>query len=383
MKIIAVRLRAFLPRIIRRYLFEVPSGFEKTQTYCNIKGLSFFLVRSQEKKERNVPETPEAEVHWKFCLNHQLNHIHPDVWAAEIPHPYVISQDAHILTHERLLLVDGSYQLGLKNFEDHTLFKNYITIPKYKYLPGTSTVVSGPGANRYFHWLLDALPRIGILHQGGFKLSEIDNFLIPKNKLNVVEESLKILGIDYSCCQELHYSSCIQTENLILPSMPGRSGKPAPWVRDFLRNSFLKVANEIPNAYPRRFFISRKETRRVLNESEILPVLQKYGIESVQPEKLSFLEQVALFARAELVVAPHGAALANLIFSPPTTSVIELFSPNYVNVCFWWVARLGGLRYSYLEGEGDRPPKGYDPSFNRDNILVSPERLKSWLDTWF
>ena len=45
----------------------------------------------------------------------------------------------------------------------------------------------------------------------------------------------------------------------------------------------------------------------------------------------ALLEQVDAFAAAQVVVAPHGAALGNLVFCPPGVRVLELFAPRDVN----------------------------------------------------
>jgi capsular polysaccharide biosynthesis protein len=68
---------------------------------------------------------------------------------------------------------------------------------------------------------------------------------------------------------------------------------------------------------------------------------------------MSVAEQAKVFAEADVIVATHGAALANLCFASPGSTVIELFAPDYVNVCYWALAqRVPGLRYRYLVGEG-------------------------------
>ncbi len=74
---------------------------------------------------------------------------------------------------------------------------------------------------------------------------------------------------------------------------------------------------------------------------------------------MSVKEQVKLFAEAELVVAAHGAALTNLVFCSPGTRIVELFPPDYVNVCFWALStQVDGLEYRYLVGEGRRRRPG-------------------------
>jgi capsular polysaccharide biosynthesis protein len=68
-------------------------------------------------------------------------------------------------------------------------------------------------------------------------------------------------------------------------------------------------------------------------------------------ESMSVIEQAALFSQAEIIIAPHGSGLTNLIFCQPNTKVIELFSPNYVYHCYWWISNLVELDYYYYIGE--------------------------------
>ncbi|MEM6451583.1 MAG: glycosyltransferase 61 family protein [Cyanobacteria bacterium P01_D01_bin.105] len=380
---IAVKIRKNLPKQVQIYVFGMPRGCEKTHVYCSKTEQTYSVVRKDEKERRQPPETPEAAVHWKFCQDKRMIYHHPDVWLAQISNALIVGQDAHVITDTQTLLTDASIQFGLKDeYKNHVLFEGYAKLPKQQHIPGISAIINGPNARTYFHWLLDALPRIGILNQCTYELAKVDTFFIPQNNLPAISESLDLLGISTSRCQELRHNLSFRSEHLLLSSMPGNTGNPPYWAWKFLRDSFLRLSENVPDIYPQRFFISRKDTRRLLNESEIMSALNRRGISVIQPEKLSFIEQVALFARAELVVAPHGAALANLVFSPKTTSVVELFSPNYVNVCFWTIANLGGLRYSYLEGEGERPAEYFDPHLAREDILISPEKLELWLNSW-
>jgi capsular polysaccharide biosynthesis protein len=59
----------------------------------------------------------------------------------------------------------------------------------------------------------------------------------------------------------------------------------------------------------------------------------------------SVSEQARLFAQAEVIVAPHGGALTNLVFCQPLTKVVELFPPGYTPVCFWTITDAVGLSY--------------------------------------
>lgn len=49
--------------------------------------------------------------------------------------------------------------------------------------------------------------------------------------------------------------------------------------------------------------------------------------------------QIEIFSSSEVVVAPHGAGLANLVFLPDNAIVIELFDRSFINRDFMMRAR--------------------------------------------
>jgi capsular polysaccharide biosynthesis protein len=86
----------------------------------------------------------------------------------------------------------------------------------------------------------------------------------------------------------------------------------------------------------RAIYVSRLDsTRRVMtNERALIAALEAIGIEHVSMGGRPMEEQIAIFAGASLVVAPHGAALTNLIFARPGAMLYELFPANYPQNCY-------------------------------------------------
>lgn len=373
-------LRSLLPDKWKSLLFRPPEGAVKTEEFCRKNDHPFHRIRNHLEYTRKLPDTPDQKIHWMFLK--KVHYSYPEIWVASIPELCVVGRFGHILTPDRHLLTDASYYLGSQNPSKHALFTEFVTIPKKEHLGGTSTILTGPSTRGYFHWLTDSLPRLFLLEKAGYSLDEIDHFITPPAGLSAISETLDLLGIEPGRRHETSVRSTITTSRMVLPSMPSRSGNPAPEVRHYLRRQFLEPARNVRKSFPRRIYISRRKTRRILNEEELFPLFQKLNIETVRPENLSFLEQVALFANAELIVAPHGAALTNLLFSAPGTSVLELFSPNYVNTCYWSISNLGNLRYSYILGEGDRPPNYYDPHHVREDLTAPVKEVEKWLEWW-
>ena len=67
--------------------------------------------------------------------------------------------------------------------------------------------------------------------------------------------------------------------------------------------------------------------------------------------------------------------LTNLVWCRSTAQVLEIFSPNYLNLSFWAIANQVGLEYFYLIGDGQRPPDFVDPYLIEDDIHVPIEKL--------
>jgi hypothetical protein len=119
--------------------------------------------------------------------------------------------------------------------------------------------------------------------------------------------------------------------------------------------------------------------RCYLQEDELWPQLESRGFRRVDPGTFSVREQIDMFSRAGIVVAPHGAGLTNITFSPPGVQVLELFAPSYVHLGLWGICEaLGHVRYQYLVGEGSGRRDGLRRPF--DDISVDPRRVVAAVD---
>jgi hypothetical protein len=204
---------------------------------------------------------------------------------------------------------------------------------------------------------------------------QIDWFLVNSLQHPFQVETLKMLGIPLDRVIASDQHPYIQATELIAPSFSGHFGWLEPWALAFLRCSLLDPvlssvsSNSVPDrqktlnnslyhlgygsAFPERIYISRSDAnhRRVLNEPDVLKRLQALGFVVVELEPLSFQDQVALFAHAQVVIAPHGGGLTNLIFCSPNTTVVELVSPYYIRHYYWVISRLLNLKHYFLVGE--------------------------------
>jgi hypothetical protein len=68
--------------------------------------------------------------------------------------------------------------------------------------------------------------------------------------------------------------------------------------------------------------------------------------------ELTVTQQMEIFARSELVVAPHGAGLTNMIFMPDNGKVLEIMNhPNYFSYVYYDMAVGLGLVYKGISSK--------------------------------
>lgn len=149
-----------------------------------------------------------------------------------------------------------------------------------------------------------------------------------------------------------------------------------PSYMEFLRS-------RIPVAKPRDvatqgscLYISRAGAtiRRLRNEDALLAALEPFGFEVIDPGSFSLTEQAALFSNARLVVAPHGAALTNLLFGTAGLRLVEIFSRDGLHTSsFRHLCEFLGGRYTVLLGEtGQEEPFPVNRR-PRDEDIILPE----------
>jgi capsular polysaccharide biosynthesis protein len=96
----------------------------------------------------------------------------------------------------------------------------------------------------------------------------------------------------------------------------------------------------------------------MLGGDKIESILADFGFIAADPAALTFAEQVLLLQNVECVVAPIGAALANLIFAPPGRKVIAL-APYYRGADYYYFSNLMGVLgrelYFILGAQIDQP----------------------------
>ena len=205
---------------------------------------------------------------------------------------------------------------------------------KPHYVDATVVVAVGLSAETYYHWLLDVLPLIGratqkISAQTGERVVVWHN---GGKSQYVVETLKKFCGIDPDQCLDARETPWISAKNLVaLRPLP--FGASPAWVQDWIRFNVFGASHSScsDQVRPRVLWLWRgiKGRRAVFGEAEAISQLSEFDIDVMDCSSLSVIEQAHRIANATLIIAPHGGAMANLVFASAGTKVLELHHPEY------------------------------------------------------
>lgn len=352
-----------------RYSHPAPTGMVNVQ---DIRGSSSYEKRS-DAMAFSFPKTTIEPERARSLLDRNTPAEFPESFILGIPGGRVLG-DGTVVTKDNCIVSETTIDFHRKQEYHHLLSEKKVPAPER--FDGRLAVITSPGNDNYFHWTLDSVPRFSLL-QG--MDNEIDAYYVD-NRNAFHREWLGMLDIPkekvFPSTPERH----IQAAELVVPSFAGLPGLPSPKGLEFVRK-FMPTETDGDG---KRIYISRSDARRrrIHNEIELLPILEKHGFEIVHPGKMTVQEQMQKFASASVVVSPHGAELTNLAFCQAGTLIIEILSPYYLNPCFRELSAAVGLQHTAFIGRGGTRVlrKQMDTHFVWANIRVQVDEFCEQLE---
>jgi capsular polysaccharide biosynthesis protein len=303
----------------------------------------------------------------------------PRVAVLELAGGRVLSPHAVTITNGNRLVWETSRYFGTTRPREHPIFLNPFP-PDPMEVAGRLGVLASRGDRNYYHFLHDCLSRISILEQCP-EVAPVDRWYVPRSSA-FQRELLDLLGIPADQCIDSDEVTHVRAETLVVPGLNAQIERNPPWLSAWLRERCKPAdVDRIPG---RRIYLPRrasKHNRSVTNEDAVIEALQARGFELFDPGAVSVADQIHTFGEADVIVAPHGAALANLAFCSPGSALLELFPSNAFVADYWKMAwGVPGLDYRYLSGIG-RPARGDRHHFVIADITVDiPAMLRMLRD---
>ncbi len=218
-----------------------------------------------------------------------------------------------------------------------------------EHMPAAAAFVDACAPN-YAHWLTEVLPRIAafcadeefkhipiVVNDGLHENILASLFLVSGNSREIIA-----LAVGRAIKADVIYLTSVagyvpfDRRN---PNLAGHShGLFSPNSLQLVSKNFATLAEKIPEqTWPKKIFLRRNSgARKVTNAAELEDLFVSNGYVIVEPEKLTFYQQMLLFNNANAVVAPTGAALGNAIFCKPGTRIGVLMAKHENMIYRYW-----------------------------------------------
>lgn len=229
----------------------------------------------------------------------------------------------------------------------------------------------------YFHWVGDALMRLELASRTQ-DLSELTLLLPYKYRRHAyMTESLQPFGLkEIRFLNRFERAVCRQ---LVLPPHVKSTGCFDPSIVAALRSRFRDFLNQTKEqttstVLDSRVYISRSlaNKRRVKNEADLMPVLNKHGFEYFTAESHDWKTQTQVAAGAKFIVSNHGAGLTNILNMDAGSNVLEILDDKLRTPgCYKNLSVAADLTYASM------PAKRVNPRdcVHKGDVIVDPEQL--------
>ncbi len=248
-------------------------------------------------------------------------------------------------------------------------------------------LLSGRNDFNWYHWMIEYLPRvIEIEKEIDPEIPWVITNRVPKTGVEALKKisTREILVCDAEKLQ--HFKKL----NVMSPNASVIDTVLAPWERisrfntrnlHGLRSAMRSASSK--SSLPEKVFIVRNSTHRnVLNQDQLVEVAVGYGFHPISMESYDFSQQLDLFSNAKVIITAGGAIMANYLFMPKESHVIQF--NNEANKDFIippLLSSIAGSRFTSVVG---KPKKGKNFRNLRidqihESYVIKPQRLETVL----
>lgn len=210
-------------------------------------------------------------------------------------------------------------------------------------LKGSTLLIGGTWEENFAHFVSEVMGRCSTFERFGYAFSDVDTILVSQNISETRWDWFRSVGIADKV--KVAPDCFLLCERLLLPSL-SPTGVPLETI-EYLRKKIAPSCNG-----KNRIFVSRgnkKNGRNLSNEAVFFDrLLKPVGFERVTMDGMTVKEQADIFFSATHIIAPHGAALSNLIFANAHAKVLEIFGKSYVNPCMFQIANQLHVKHYHI-----------------------------------
>lgn len=359
------------------------------KSYVASHDLSSQVLVTEERVETPAPRVLPADEQ-DYLTSPHTSYVYPEIYVFSANNAIVYGGSNLVLVQNKILHHDlydfardyTSEELHGRLVFDRTLSKgrwlSHDTAPEV--IPVAASFLDSCAFN-YAHWMTEVLPRVAIFCANE-AYKDIPILINDGLHRNLIESLRVITGSDRKIIA-LPTGKAVAVAQLYITSVAGyvpferrnssldghSHGLFSPSALDLLKANAEKQAVELDGNWPEKIILRRRTgARLVSNFAELESALVPKGFKVVEAESLTFIEQVALFSRAKIIIGSSGAALASLVFAPKDARIFILIS-KFPDTSYWYwqnMACSSGKQINYVLGTADSTAKGIHADFRID-----------------
>jgi capsular polysaccharide biosynthesis protein len=229
---------------------------------------------------------------------------------------------------------------------------------------GSNSVVGNCG-----HWLRDSIGRLMVAEAAGLRFEDFDWIRLPIGKFpNFCPSVIAALDIPREkIITPTAPRMLMQFDELVRPFLPGETHYTHPALPGMMASRFA-----LPPKGPGKIYLRRKSKRNVSNQQEIEALVESRGFTIIDPRKVPF----GSWTNARVLIAPHQAAMVEMMFCKPGVKVLELMSPSWQRPFYSSMA--DGCGHDYWAIIGSNGTNGRDVM--NEDYSVTVQNVAAWID---
>lgn len=359
------------------------------KSYVASHGLSTQVLVMEEQVETPAPRVVPSDQQDYLTSPHE-SYAYPEIYLFPVNNAIVYGGSNFVLVENKILhhdLYDFTRDYTSEELHGRLVFDRSLSKGRWlshdiapEVIPVAASFLDSCASN-YAHWLTEVLPRVAVFcaNEACKDVPILINDGLHRNLL----ESLRIITGTARKIIALPTGKAAAVAQLYITSVAGyvpferrnttlegySHGQFSPSAFQRLKVRAESQAVESNGDWPEKIILRRRTgARLVSNFADLESALVPKGFKVVEAETLTFIEQVALFSRAKIIIGSSGAALASLVFAPKDVKIFILIS-KFADTSYWYwqnMACSSGKQINYVLGAADSTGKGIHADFSID-----------------
>lgn len=234
---------------------------------------------------------------------------------------------------------NGSLYFDLSSGASIALALSDLPINLSKFDGGVAYLSTRWGSSNYYHWVTYTIPKIYLLKNSKF-YNEIQYFAFnaPLSEFNI--KYLNAVGITEDQIIDTQKIQWLTADNIYIADQPLTIIE--PWGMEYLKSI---VNPKVNDKLPKRIYVKRSNKRYIENSHEFEAFILQFGFSVLEMDNYTIKEQAEIFMNATHIISPHGANLTSIVFTQKNATLLEIFSPLYLNACYEEICFLKSIKY--------------------------------------